>query len=402
MLFDFAIIFIAALALYWLFERVHLPGLLGMMLAGVLLGPQLIGFIDKEAMSDAGELRLAALIVILIRAGLGINRDILNKIGLPAALMGIVPGLVEGGAVLALAWGVFGFSLPEAGMLAFILAAVSPAIVVPQMMEFRDGGYGQKRHVPTLVLAGVSFDDVVAITMFGVFAGLATGEAAIATRLLHIPLSIGLGLVAGLTIGWLLVNLFQKVEMGGMRMALVFMVAAILLTEVEVRELAPMASLLAVMAIGFVILERDKSIATELSGVFAYIWIAAEVILFAALGAAVDIQAAASLDTLLMGLILIAGGLCARAFGVWLSLSLSSLLTLKEKVFCAIAYMPKATVQAAIGAVPLGMGVAKGAAILSVAVLSIVVTAPIGALAINYFGPRLLDRDDPDGADEAA
>lgn len=391
MLLDFAIIFIVAFALYWLFEHLRLPGILGMLLGGAILGPQVVGFINAEAMEYAGELRLAALIVILIRAGLGIDRNVLNQVGLPAALLGVLPCLVEGAAVFFLARGLFDFSLPEAGMMAFILAAVSPAVVVPQMIELREAGYGRERHVPTMVLAAASLDDVVAITLFGVFAGLFSGQAAVASQLFNIPLSIAIGLVAGLAAGWLLLKAFEKLPMGKARMALLFMVGAILLTELEHREILPIASLLGVMAMGFVILEGNKPIARELSATFANIWVAAEVVLFVALGATVDFRAAASPDTLLMGVSLIGGGLVARSFAVWLSLSLTSNLNRRERVFCALAFTPKATVQAAIGAIPLAMGVPAGAAILSVAVLSIVITAPMGALAIRKLGPKLLE-----------
>ena len=201
MLFTIAVLFITALVLYWLFERVGLPGLLGMILAGILLGPQVWGFLDLETTGIGGELRLGALIVILIRAGLGIERDVLHQIGLSVVLMGSVPGVLEGATVGVLAWQVFGLSLPEAGMLGFILAAVSPAIIVPQMIELTEAGYGLARHVPTLVLASASFDDVFAITLFGVFAGLAMGGASVASRLLTIPVSIGIGLAAGMLVG---------------------------------------------------------------------------------------------------------------------------------------------------------------------------------------------------------
>ena len=391
MLFDFAVIFIVAFAFYWLFEHLRLPGILGMLLGGVILGPQVVGFIDSEAMEYAGELRLAALIVILIRAGLGIDRNTLNQVGLPAALLGVVPCLVEGGAVFFLARGLFDFSVAEAGMMAFILAAVSPAVIVPQMIELREAGYGRERHVPTLVLAAASLDDVVAITLFSVFAGLYSGQAAIASQLLNIPLSIGIGVAAGLTAGWLLLKLFEKASMGKARMALLFMVAAVLLTELEHRQILPIASLLGVMAMGFVILERNKSIANELSGAFANIWVAAEVVLFVALGATVDFQAAAAPGTLLTGIILIGGGLVARSVAVWVSLSLTSNLNANERLFCAVAFTPKATVQAAIGAIPLAMGVPAGAAILSIAVLSIIITAPMGAVLIRTLAPRLLE-----------
>ena len=231
MLFDFAIIFVAAFAAYWVFERLRLPGILGMLLIGALLGPQVFGFITGEALEHADELRLAALIVILIRAGLGIDRATLNQVGAAAGLMGVIPCLFEGAAVFYLAHSLFGFSLIEAGMMGFILAAVSPAVIVPQMIELREAGYGRERHIPTLVLAAASFDDVIAITLFSIFAGAFTGQAAVTSQLLSIPISIGLALLVGAGSGWLLFKLFQRGNMGSARMAVLFMVAAILLTE---------------------------------------------------------------------------------------------------------------------------------------------------------------------------
>ena len=392
MLFDFAVIFITAFALYWLFERLRLPGIIGMLLAGALLGPQLLGYIDAEAMRYADELRLAALIVILIRAGLGIDRATLNTVGLPAGLLGFIPCLCEGAAVYWLARSLFDFSVAEAGMMGFILAAVSPAVIVPQMLSLREAGYGRERHIPTLILAAASLDDVVAITCFSIFTGLLTGQVAIASQLLTIPVSIAAALVAGAVAGWLMLKLFERGAMGSARMALMFMVAAVLLTELENRNIIPIASLLAVMAMGFVILERNKKIAKQLSGSFAHIWIAAEVVLFVALGAGVDYKALASGDALVMGAVFLGGGLAARSAAVWVSLSVAGNLTPREKLFCVLAYTPKATVQAAIGAIPLSLGAANGSLILAVAVLSIVVTAPLGAVLIRVFGPRLLEQ----------
>jgi len=392
MLFDFAVIFVSAFLLYWLFEKARLPGILGMLLAGALLGPQLLGYISVDAMRYADELRLAALIVILIRAGLGIDRATLNKIGLPAALMGVVPCLFEGAAVYWMARSFFDFSVAEAGMTGFILAAVSPAVIVPQMIELREAGYGRERHIPTLVLAAASFDDVIAITFFSIFAGLLTGQVALASQLLTIPLSIGIALIAGAATGWLLLKLFERSNMGNTRMALIFMVAAILLTELETRHIIPIASLLAVMAMGFIILEKNKTIAGKLSGSFAHIWVAAEVVLFVALGASVDYEAAIQPGAMTMGLLFIGGGLTARSIGVWLSLSVSSDIPAQEKLFCVLAFTPKATVQAAIGAIPLSLGAANGDTILAIAVLSIVITAPLGALLIRGLGPQMLNR----------
>ncbi len=384
---NFAVVLAAALFLSILIEKLRLPGLLGMILAGVLLGPQVLNFIDNRIMEYSIELRSVALIIILIRAGLGISRATLNKVGPSAVKLSFIPGLLEAGAILVSAHFLLGLGWLESGMLGFIIAAVSPAVVVPQMLDLRDKGYAAHREVPTLILAGASADDVFAITLFGAFLAMHKGEGArIGNLLATIPLGIVLGIGGGLLLGWLLVQLFRRFHIRTTRQALVFLVVSILFYELG--NHVPVASLLGIMSMGFVILEMEEKLAHALAGKFNKLWVIAELFLFVLIGAQVDISRMWGAG--LIGLALIGLGLVARSAGVWLSL-LGSPLDRKERLFCMIAYTPKATVQAAIGAIPLSQGVAGGEIILALAVLAIVVTAPLGSIAIAWSAPRLLD-----------
>ncbi len=388
MLINLAVITTIALLLSWAFERFRLPGLLGMILTGVLLGPCGLDIIGTDLMAISAELRTAALIVILIRAGLGINRETLNRIGIPALKMSCIPGILEGLVVLLASRLLLDLPLAQAGMLAFIVAAVSPAVVVPQMLDLKEKGFGRHKEVPTLVLAGASLDDVFAITLFGVFLGMGKGEHQnLLVSFLKIPFSIVLGVGLGATIGYLLVRFFRRYTMRDTRKVLVFMAAAILFHQLE--NYLAIASLVGIMAIGFVILEQHDDLAKRLAAKFNKIWVFAEILLFVLIGA--QVQVGVVLGAGLVGLLLIALGLAGRSLGVWLSLA-GSELDRKERLFCMIAYTPKATVQAAIGALPLAAGLPHGEVILAIAVLSIIVTAPLGAIGIRMASQRLLER----------
>ncbi|MGL1933553.1 MAG: cation:proton antiporter [Fibrobacterales bacterium] len=403
MLLNLAFVIIIALGFSTLFTRFRLPGLLGMILTGALLGPYaqkaLIAhynisilnplFISETLINLSSELRTLALIVILIRAGLGINRKSLNTIGIHAAKMSVIPGLLEGAAVLAISMLYLNLPLFEAGMLGFIIAAVSPAVIVPSMLTLMESGLGKAKAIPTLILAGASVDDVVAITLFGGFLGAATGTSTSFLALgLTIPLSIILGLVTGALIGLLLVTLFKKYHMRDTKKVILFLVIAVLYHSLE--SIIPIATLIGIMAIGFMILEKYDSLAKRLATKFNKVWVLAEIILFVLIGAQVNILVAAEAG--LIGLGIISLGLIARSMGVWISL-IGSDLNKKEKLFCTIAYTPKATVQAAIGAIPLSMGVPSGELILALAVLSIIVTAPLGAIGISISAPHLLEKE---------
>ncbi|MBN2641295.1 MAG: cation:proton antiporter [Victivallales bacterium] len=397
MLINISIVVIAALVLSYLCEKIKLPGLLGMLLAGVLLGPSCLGLICPDLMHISAELRNAALIVILIRAGLGISRKTLNKVGASALRMSCIPGLVEGGVVLVVAHFLLNLPWLEAGMLGFIIAAVSPAVVVPQMLDLKERCLGGNKDVPTLVLAGASLDDVFAITVFYVFLNLGTGQKdKIALELLKVPVSIVSGIVIGALIGFALLYMFKKVHMRDTRKLIVFMIAAILFHGLEHDLKLWVASLLGIMTIGFVMLERNDDLAKRMAQKFNKVWVLAEILLFVLIGAQVDISVVGHAG--LIGLVIIAAGLSGRSLGVFVAL-IGSGLNRREKLFCVFAYFPKATVQAAIGAIPLSAGIASGNLILAIAVLSIIVTAPLGAILIRTTGEKLLDKDGEDDAE---
>ena len=405
MLTDVAIIVLAALLGNFVFNKMGLPGILGMIAAGVLLGPPGLDLIDPEVLAVLKEAKTFALIVILIRAGLGISRETLHRIGGPAIRMGFMPGLVEGATVTAASYYLLGLPFFEAGMLGFIIAAVSPAVVVPTMLELKEGGFGQKKEVPTLVLAGASVDDVIAITIFGVFAGLASGASTDwSYLLLGVPAGVIVGAAIGVAIGYAMVWFFNRYQVRDTMKVILFMIVAVVFYDLaelpSVKALLPIAALLGIMAIGFVILEKNNELANRLASTFGKIWVLAEILLFVYIGTEVRLGA---LDPKLigLGLLILAIGLTARSLGVWAAL-MGSELTTKERLFCVIAYLPKATVQAAMGAVPLtmvmqgrmtSMTVESGEMILAIAVLSIVVTAPLGAIGIKVFGPRLLTQE---------
>jgi solute carrier family 9B (sodium/hydrogen exchanger), member 1/2 len=405
MITDIALIILLALFLNYVFGKIWLPGILGMIATGIILGPGFLNLIDREILILLKEFKTAALIVILIRAGLGINKKTLNKIGGPAMRMSFIPGIIEGVAVMLSAHFLLGFTIIEGGMLGFIIAAVSPAVVVPQMLELKEANFGQKKEVPTLILAGASLDDVFAITIFGVFTGLASGETVNYLNLfIKVPAGIVLGAAIGLAIGFSLIWYYNHFHLRDTKKVLLFMIIAVLFyefTEISViKNNIQIAGLLGIMAIGFIILEKHSELASRLASKFGKIWVLAEIFLFVYIGTEVQISTL-SIPIISVGLLILLFGLIARSFGVWLSL-LHSELSNKEKLFCIIAYWPKATVQAAIGAVPLSMilkgnitgsTIETGNLILSIAVLSIVITAPIGAIGIKLSGPRLLEKN---------
>jgi len=405
MLLNIALIITLALVFYYLFSLIKLPGILGLIVAGVLVGPSVLNVVDPAVSGVLKELKTAALIVILIRAGLGINRATLHKVGRPAINMSFIPGVIEGSIVMLAARFLFDFTWIEGGMLGFIIAAVSPAVVVPTMLELKDKGFGKKKEVPTLVLAGASVDDVFAITIFSVFTGLAAGSGInIGHILWSVPAGIVLGALIGVALGFALVWFFKKFHIRDTKKVIIFMIVAVVfyeLTEMEsLKVIIPLAGLLGIMAIGFIILEKYDKLAKRLSAKFNKVWVLSEILLFVYIGTEVQIN---QLDASLVatGLLILFVGLSFRSLGVWISL-MGTDLTNKERLFCIVAYWPKATVQAAIGAVPLSLieagklgnvSVETGQVILAMAVLSIVTTAPLGAIGIKLFGPKLLSKD---------
>lgn len=400
MLTSLGIIFLGGIVASLVMKQLKLPGLLGMLLLGVLLGPYALNIIDGDLLAISSELRMIALVVILIRAGLGVKRRDLQQVGMTAAKMSFIPGILEGITVMVLAMLLLKIPLVEGGMLGFILAAVSPAVVVPLMLEFSERRIGTKSGIPTLILASASIDDIIAITIFSTFTGLYGGtKINLAMQALSIPVSILLGSLLGIVIGFILIAVFKKYSFRHSQKILVILAMAFGLIAVEEffkarGGLIKVAGLLGVMAIGFIIRERKSDLADQLSKRLNRIWVLAEIILFVMVGAQVNIALAFKAGGI--GIIIIAIGLCARFIGVYLS-TMGSNLNIKERIFCMIAYSPKATVQAAIGSIPLSMGVASGDMILAIAVLSIVITAPLGAIAIQVSGRGLLDTKEQGG-----
>jgi len=370
-------------------KRLPLPGLLGLLFLGVALGPYGLNLLDETLLAGAQDLRMLALIIILLKAGLGLNRQVLNEVKGPAFGMGVVPCLAEGLAVTLAAVYILDFSWPVAASLGFVLAAVSPAVVVPSILFLRERGLGMNKGIPVLILAGASVDDVVAITLLTSALGWAVAGtvAGLWWQALLIPARILAGVALGLLVGFLLARLLPKVAAFN-RGYTALAVFAGALAVVALGEHTGIAGLLAVMACGFMLVERAGR--DELHMVVRATdaaWLVAQIFLFVLIGAAVDIGVA--LEAGLAGVAVITLGLIGRSVGVLGGL-LGSKLNWRERVFCIIAYLPKATVQAAVGGLPLAMGIAGGEIILAIAVLSIILTAPLGAVAIPLAAHRLL------------
>ena len=402
MLFSFAFFILIAIGLSKLFEKLRLPGLLGMILTGIILGEYSKNyivnilkldflepfFISDKILSISSDLRLCALIVILIRAGLGIDRESLKKIGNVALKMSCIPCLFEGFTIMMVTHLLLGFPLPICGTLGFIIAAVSPAVVVPEMLSLKEKNLGKEREIPTLILAGASIDDIFAITLFSSFLSLSLGKNVnIYKEFLKIPLSIIIGIVLGGVIGIILVKFFKKYHIRDTRKAIIFLMVGIAFHQLETLNVFPIASLLGIMTMGFIILEKYPILAKRLSTKFNKIWVFSEIILFVLIGAAVNIEVIFSSSS--VGVIIVLIGLIGRMLGVGVSL-FGSNLNKKERLFCGLSYIPKATVQAAISGIPLAMGVPHGEILLAIGVLSIIISVPIGVIGIRMGQTRLL------------
>ncbi|MDI6644055.1 MAG: cation:proton antiporter [Methanobacteriaceae archaeon] len=385
-----AIIILLGLLFNKIFTRIKLPGLLGMLILGILIGPYGLDWIDAAFLNLSDDLRIIALIIILLRAGFGISMESLRKVGFSAVKLSFIPDIVEGLTVMFVASYLLNLPLVEAGMLGFIIAAVSPAVIVPQMLSFIDRKMGTRKGIPTLILTGASVDDVVAITIFSVFLGIYGGQQInFAWEFLSIPLSIITGVLLGLVLAVILLYLFRRFNIRNTEKTLIILGSAILLKNIGdyFNQYVPVAALLGLMVIGFVLIEKMPEVGLPLAEKFNKIWIFAEILLFVLVGAQVDIYLAISAG--LIGLVIIIIGLLARSIGVYGSL-VGTNLDFKEKIFCILAYTPKATVQAAIGAIPLAAGVASGQLILAISVIAILFTAPLGAISVQYYGEKIL------------
>jgi NhaP-type Na+/H+ or K+/H+ antiporter len=391
MAYGLALVIITGLAANWLFERLKLPGLLGMLATGILLGPWCFDLLSSDFLAISDDFRKIALIIILLRAGLGLKKEVLSKVGGAALRLSFIPCLLEGAMVMGASILLFGFSIIEAGLLGFTIAAVSPAVVVPAMLEYQHQGIGSVKGIPTMILAGASVDDIFAITLFSAFIGMHAGrEINVGSVIGTTAFSIVIGILLGIAVGFSFVLLFRKVHTRDTKKVLIILGAAILMTTAEdfMSAFIQISSLLGIMTVGFILLEKLPVVSERLALKFGKIWIFAEILLFVLIGARVNINVL--FDSGLKGLMIIMAGLILRSAGVMLSLVRTN-LNLKEKLFCVISYIPKATVQAAIGAVPLALGVRYGEIILAVAVLSIVITAPLGSIGIRRGAGRLLD-----------
>ena len=383
MLTSLAFIFLLGLILGALFTKLKLPALLGMILTGIILGPYALNLLDNSILSISPSLRQLALVIILTRAGLAMNIEDLKRAGRPALLMCFLPALFEITGTVLIAPKLLGITVLEAAIIGSVIAAVSPAVVVPRMLKLIEEKRGTGKSIPQLIMAGASVDDVFVIVLFTSFLGFEKGGGLSAVKLIYVPVSIIVGIIAGLIVGYILVKFFKKFHMRDSVKVVILLSMSFLLLELEKRigEKVPFSALIAVMSVGIGILKNYDVLAKRLSAKFSKLWVAAEILLFVLVGATVDIKYAVAAG--LLAVILILGALIFRMAGVFCCL-LGSRLDTKERAFTMMAYTPKATVQAAIGGIPLAMGLACGELTLTVAVLSILITAPLGAFAIDY------------------
>lgn len=392
MLTSLAFIFLLGLILGALFTKLKLPALLGMILTGIILGPYALNLLDNSILSISPSLRQLALVIILTRAGLAMNIKDLKRAGRPALLMCFLPALFEITGTVLIAPKLLGITVLEAAIIGSVIAAVSPAVVVPRMLKLIEEKRGTGKSIPQLIMAGASVDDVFVIVLFTSFLGFEKGGGLSAVKLIYVPVSIIVGIIAGLIVGYILVKFFKKFHMRDSVKVVILLSTSFLLLELEKRigEKVPFSALIAVMSIGIGILKNYDVLAKRLSAKFSKLWVAAEILLFVLVGATVDIKYAVAAG--ILAVILILGALIFRMAGVFCCL-LGSRLNTKERAFTMMAYTPKATVQAAIGGIPLAMGLACGELTLTVAVLSILVTAPLGAFAIDYSYKKLLKKE---------
>ncbi|MBM6821994.1 cation:proton antiporter domain-containing protein [Fusobacterium mortiferum] len=391
MLLSLALIFLLGMILGSLFKKLKLPALLGMLLTGILLGPHFFNLLDSSILNISADLRQIALIIILTRAGLNLDIQDLKKVGRPAFFMCFIPATLEIIGMIILASYLFKLSFLDSAILGTVIAAVSPAVIVPKMLKLMEEGYGKKNSIPQLIMAGASVDDIFVIVLFTVFTGLATTGALSFAEFIKIPTSIILGLLAGAILGKILVLFFEKIHLRDSNKVIILLSIAFLLVTLEksITGVIGFSGLLAIMAMGGTIKKFRKEVAIRLSNKFSKLWIASELILFVLVGASVNINYLSS--TGILAIILILGVLIFRMFGVFISL-LRTPLDRKERLFSMIAYCPKATVQAAIGSIPLAMGLPCGELILSIAVLSILITAPLASFAIDLTYKKLLTK----------
>lgn len=398
MLTSLAFIFLVGLFMAAICQWLKLPRIIGMLITGIVLGPYVLDLLDPSILSISADLRQMALIIILLKAGLSLNLADLKRVGRPAIMMSCVPASCEILAFFLFAPGILGVTRIEAAVMGAVLSAVSPAVVVPRMVQLMDSKYGTDKSIPQLILAGASCDDIFVIVLFSTFLGMAQGGHANLMDFINIPVSIVLGIALGAITGYLLSLFFETAYThnhcvrNSMKVIVVLGVSFLLMAiETWLKESISVSGLLAVVSMACVLKIKSVTfVSKRLSEKFGKLWLAAEVLLFVLVGAAVDIRY--TLNAGIAAILMIFLALIFRSAGVALCL-VGTPLTWKERLFCMIAYLPKATVQAAIGSVPLAAGLACGKIVLSVAVMAIVTTAPVGAFGMDVLYKKLLNRD---------
>lgn len=398
MLTSLSFIFLVGLSMAAICQRIRLPRIIGMLLTGIVLGPYMLDLLDSSILSISSELRQMALIIILVKAGLSLNLADLKKVGRPAVMMACVPASFELLGYVLFAPMILHVNRIEAAVMGAVLAAVSPAVVVPRMVKLMETGYGTKKSIPQMILAGASCDDIFVIVLFSTFSGMAQGGSARLMDFVNIPVSIVSGILLGAAAGWLLSLFFETAYAkehyvrNSMKVIIVLGVSFLLMSvETWVKPYLSVSGLLAVVSMACVLKLRSiKAVSTRLSEKFGKLWLAAEVLLFVLVGAAVDIRY--TMGAGLAAVLMIFTALLFRTVGVLLCL-VGTALNWKERLFCVIAYLPKATVQAAIGSVPMAMGLPCGQIVLSVAVMAILITAPLGALGMDSTFEKLLEKE---------
>ncbi len=398
MLTSLSFIFLVGLVMAAICQRIRLPRIIGMLLTGIVLGPYVLDLLDPSILSISSELRQMALIIILVKAGLSLNLADLKKVGRPAVMLSCVPASFELLGYVLFAPMILGVNRIEAAVLGAVLAAVSPAVVVPRMVKLMETGYGTKKSIPQMILAGASCDDIFVIVLFSTFSGMAQGGSARVMDFVNIPISIVSGILLGAVAGWLLSLFFETAYAkkhyvrNSMKVIIALGVSFLLMSvETWVKPYISVSGLLAVVSMACVLKLRSiKAVSARLSEKFGKLWLAAEVLLFVLVGAAVDIRY--TMGAGLAAVLMIFTALIFRTIGVLICLA-GTALNWKERLFCVIAYLPKATVQAAIGSVPMAMGLPCGQIVLSVAVMAILITAPLGALGMDSTFEKLLEKE---------
>ncbi len=391
MLLSLSLILILGVLFGYIFKAIRLPSLIGMIIAGIILGPSVLNLLDEKILLISADLRQIALIIILIRAGVNLDFEQLKKSGKTVFFICFIPAIIEISATTLIAPLLFDISFIEAALLGSVIAAVSPAVIVPKMLGLIEEGYSKDKGIPQMIMIGASVDDVFVIVLFSIFSSFALTGSANLTDVFKAPISIILGVFLGIAIGYLLNLFFLKIHIRDTTKVIIILSAAFLLISLEdlLENYISFSALLAVMVIGAVISIKNNALAKRLSLKFSKLWVGFEILLFVLVGASVNIEYLEFAG--MLGIILIVVVSILRMIGVYIS-CIGSDLNKKERLFCSVSYLPKATVQAAIGSLPLAMGIASGELILTISVLSILITAPVGAILIDVLHKKCLKK----------